>query len=83
MAEVKVAVFTEKGGHRAAIKVDWVTIVTPPLENGAFYLGLGAMAAGGLVEWPLALALIASHLLLDAVTNRPALHELGEALEEA
>jgi len=47
-----------------------------------FYAGMGVLAAMEVIEWPLALLLMTGHLLMDA-TNRPGLHQLGEALEEA
>jgi hypothetical protein len=53
-----------------------------PIEHMAFYVGLGTLAAIEVIEWPLALLLMTGHLLMDA-TNRPGLHQLGEALEEA
>lgn len=54
---------------------------TPPVEHLAFYAGVGALAVAEIIEWPVALALTAGHILLG-LTNRPALEELGEALGE-
>ncbi len=82
MVSVNVAMVTEHGGHRAAITVDHTSFETPPVEHMLFYAGLGVLAAMEVVEWPIAVLLMAGHLLMDA-TNRPALRELGEALEEA
>jgi hypothetical protein len=73
---------TEHGGHRVAIDVDSTRIETPPLEHLAFYAGLGALVAVGLVELPIAVALGVGHVLID-VTKRPGLEALGEALAEA
>jgi hypothetical protein len=82
MIDLKFTMVTERGGHRAALESDRVHIETPPLEHLAFYVGLGALAAIEIIEWPLALLLMTGHLLIDA-TNRPAMHQLGEAMGEA
>jgi hypothetical protein len=82
MVALKVAMTTEHGGHRVVLSADQTRIETPPVEHIFFYLGIGALAAAEIVEWPLALLLMAGHVLIDA-TNRPGLHELGEALDEA
>ena len=82
MVDLKFALVKERGGHRAAVKIDRIAFETPPIEHAAFYIGLGVLAAAEVIEWPLAALLMAGHVLLDA-TNRPALHELGEALGEA
>jgi len=82
MVAVRVAVATEKGGHRVVLKADDLRIETPPIEHIVFYVGVGVLAAIEIVEWPVALLLTAGHLLTD-MTNRPALHGLGEVLEEA
>jgi hypothetical protein len=82
MVDVRVAMVTERGGHRAVITVDRTSIETPPVEHMIFYAGMGVLAAMDVIEWPLALLLMTGHLLMDA-TNRPGLHQLGEALEEA
>ena len=78
---LKVGWMTEHGGHRVQISVDGTQIETPPVEHLFFYVGLGILAATEVVEWPLALLLMAGHMAMDA-TNRPALHQLGEALGE-
>jgi hypothetical protein len=82
VVDVNVAMVTENGGHRAVITVDHTRIETPPVEHMLFYAGMGVLAAMEVIEWPLALLLMTGHLLMDA-TNRPGLHQLGEALEEA
>jgi hypothetical protein len=82
MIDLNVRMITERGGHRAVLTVDRVHVETPPVEHLAFYVGLGALAAVEIVEWPLALLLMTGHMLMDA-TNRPALHEFGEAMEGA
>jgi len=82
MVAVRVAVATERGGHRVVLHADDVRIETPPIEHLVFYVGVGVLAAIEIVEWPVALLLTAGHLLADA-THRPALQGLGEVLEEA
>jgi hypothetical protein len=82
MVALKVAMDTERGGHRVVLTVDETTIEAPPVEHLVHYAGLGVLAAVEIIEWPLALLLMAGHALMDA-TNRPALHEFGEVLEEA
>lgn len=54
----------------------------PGLEHLAFYAGIGAVAALGMMEWPVVAALVAGHLLVTAQHNK-VLQSLGEALEEA
>jgi len=82
MVDLNVEWVTERAGHRVVLSVDRTKIETPPLEHMVFYLGMGALAAVEIIEWPLAILLMTGHLLMDA-TNRPALRQLGEALEEA
>ena len=81
MVALKVDIVTEHGGHRILLSADSAHLETPPVEHMLFFLGLGALASLEIIEWPLALLLAAGHLMIDA-TNRPALHELGEALDE-
>jgi hypothetical protein len=54
----------------------------PRPEQLAFYGALGAMAAVEIIEWPVALALAAGHVLLQNEHSRVA-EEIGEALEDA
>ena len=75
------SIVTAKGGHRIRITADGTRLETPPVEHLAFYVGVGAMAAAEIIEWPVALALTTGHILIG-LTNRPALKELGEALDE-
>jgi hypothetical protein len=82
MVAVKVGIVTQHGGHRLLLSADSTHLETPPVEHLFFYLGLGALAGFEVIEWPLALLLMAGHALIDA-TNRPGLHALGEAMEEA
>jgi hypothetical protein len=54
----------------------------PRPEQLAFYGGVAALAALQIIEWPVALAITAGHVLATQHHNR-ILEELGEALEEA
>jgi hypothetical protein len=82
MVPLKVDIVTEHGGHRVLLSADSAHFETPPVEHMLFFVGLGVLAGLEIIEWPLALLLATGHLLMDA-TNRPALNELGEALDEA
>jgi hypothetical protein len=73
---------SDHGGHRVVIHLDEGQVETPPIEHLAFYVGVGALIAVGLVEWPIAVALGVGHALID-ITRRPGLEALGEALTEA
>jgi hypothetical protein len=57
-------------------------VAIPRPEQLAFYGGLVAMAAVQIIDWPVAAAITAGHLLASQHHNR-VLDELGEALEEA
>ena len=76
------SIVTAKGGHRIRLTADGASVETPPVEHLAFYAGVGLMAAAEIIEWPVALVLTTGHVLIG-LTNRPALKELGEALDEA
>lgn len=54
----------------------------PRPEQLAFYGALGALAAIEIIEWPVAVALAAGHVLLQNEHSRMA-QEIGEALEDA
>jgi hypothetical protein len=58
------------------------TVRLPPLDSLALYGGLAAVAAAGLMEWPIAAAIGVGHLLVQQQHFR-LLHDFGEALEEA
>jgi len=58
------------------------TIRLPEPQRLAFYGGLAALAAIGIVEWPVAVVLGIGHLLADDHHHK-CLCELGEALAEA
>lgn len=81
MVTPRFSVGSSDGGHRILITADGKQLETPPVEHLAFYVGLGALAAAEIIEWPVAVALAAGHVLIG-LTHRPALKELGEALDE-
>jgi membrane protein required for beta-lactamase induction len=56
--------------------------LTLPPEHLAFYAGIGAMAVLGIMEWPVAAALVVGYTFVNAQHNK-VLQSLGEALEEA
>lgn len=76
-----VGVDAAHGGHRVVVSSGAVQVETPPVEHLLFYVGIGALAAAEVVEWPVAVLLMVGHVLIDA--TRPGLHALGEAVEEA
>ena len=57
-------------------------IGVPRPEQLAYYGALAALAALEIIDWPIALAIGAGHLLASNHHNR-VMQELGEALEEA
>lgn len=52
------------------------------MDELAFYVGIAALAALEIIEWPVGLVVGAGHFLIKHSRSR-AIHELGEALEEA
>lgn len=82
MAPVHASIVTGHGGHRVLVDADGRSFETPPIEHLAFYVGMGALVAFNLIELPVALLLMAGHILLD-ITGRPGLQQLGEAFAEA
>ena len=58
------------------------TVRLPPMDSLVWFGGLGALVAVGLVEWPVAAAIGAGHLLVQQQHFR-LLHDFGEALELA
>jgi hypothetical protein len=53
--------------------------ISLPAQQLPFYVGLGAMAAFELIEWPVAVCIAAGHLIAEQ-THRTAIKEFGEAL---
>ncbi|MGY1705582.1 hypothetical protein ACI79C_13515 [Geodermatophilus sp. SYSU D00697] len=58
------------------------TVRLPPLDSLVWFGGLATLVAVGLVEWPVAAAIGAGHLLVQQQHLR-LLHDFGEALERA
>jgi hypothetical protein len=57
-------------------------VAVPPPDKMTYYVGLGALAALGVLDWPVAGAIVAGHLLADQ-HRFSRLRGLGEAAEEA
>lgn len=57
-------------------------IELPPKDQLVFLAGLGLLALGGLMSWPVALAVAVGHDLARSRHSR-ALREFGQALEDA
>jgi hypothetical protein len=57
-------------------------VTLPPPQRLAFFGGLAALAAVGLLDWPVAIVVVAGHALADQHWSRVA-SGIGEALEEA
>ena len=53
-----------------------------PPDQLAYLVGIGALAALEIIEWPVACIIAAGHLLADQ-RRSATLHAFGEALEEA
>jgi len=58
------------------------TVRLPPPETLAWFGGLAVLGVLGVMEWPVAVAIGAGHLLAQQSHLR-LLHDFGEALEEA
>lgn len=58
------------------------TVDLLPTEQLAYYGGVGLLAAVGILEWPVALTLVAGHLLASGRGNKT-MRDFGQALEEA
>jgi hypothetical protein len=54
----------------------------PHPEQVAYFGALGVLAAIEIIDWPIALAIAAGHVLMQNQHNRVA-KEVGEALEDA
>jgi hypothetical protein len=57
-------------------------VTLPPPQRLAFFGGLAALAAVGLLDWPVAIVIVVGHALADQHWSRVA-SGIGEALEEA
>jgi hypothetical protein len=58
------------------------TVTLPPADRATFYVGLGALAAVELIEWPVAVVVGVGHYLATR-SRSTAGKELGEAAESA
>jgi hypothetical protein len=84
-APVRGRAAAEKVQDRECVKVDAPilgTVRLPRPEQLVYYLGVGALAAVELIEWPIAVALAAGHALATQQKNRT-VQAFGEALEDA
>ncbi|BBY49541.1 hypothetical protein MARA_30090 [Mycolicibacterium arabiense] len=57
-------------------------IRVPRPEHLAYYGALGALAALEIIEWPIALAIAAGHVLVENQHGNRIVEEIGEALED-
>ncbi len=57
-------------------------VTVPPPEQLAYYGGLVLLAAFEIIDWPVAVAVAAGHMLATS-QHSEILEQLGEALEEA
>ena len=57
-------------------------VTLPSKDQLVFLAGLGGLAIAGIVEWPVAAAVGAGHLLAQT-RNSKTLRDFGDALEEA
>lgn len=58
------------------------TVTLPPADQLAFLGGIALLTALEVIEWPVAVALIAGHALVHKSHNK-ALQDFGRALESA
>jgi hypothetical protein len=78
---VDVEVVEAPDGHRLLVTVDHTKVELPPIEQLAFYAGLGLLVGVGLMEPPVAVAIGVGHALIS-LTNRPRLQALGRFIED-
>jgi hypothetical protein len=57
-------------------------VILPPVRRLAYFVGLGALATIDLIEWPIALIIVAGHVLSDKHVSRIA-RGIGEAVTES
>jgi hypothetical protein len=77
------AVKRVREGESFALNLPVVGRVSIPRPERLAYFGaLGVMAAVEIIDWPIALAIAAGHVLAEQHHNRFA-QEVGEALEDA
>jgi hypothetical protein len=71
----------DKHTIRVTLPDDIGTLRLPPPDRLAFYGGIAALAAFGIVDWPVALVIGIGHMLADDHHHK-CLAEFGEALGE-
>jgi hypothetical protein len=77
------AVARVRSGQSFAVNLPVLGRVTVPQpEQLAYYGGLVALAAFEIIDWPVAVAVAAGHILAHNQHNH-ALEQFGEALEES
>jgi hypothetical protein len=81
-AERAVALTLEKHTISVTLPDDLGTIRLPEPQRLAYYGGLLALAAFGILDWPVAIALGVGHVLAEQHRHR-ILEDFGEALAEA
>lgn len=57
------------------------TVMVPPPQRLVYFAALGALAAFGVIEWPVALVIGVGHLLADQHWSS-VVQGFGEAIEE-
>jgi len=72
---------TEKNSSRVTVPLIG-TITLPPPEQLAYTGGIAALVAFEVIEWPVALALCAGHVLAHCSRNK-IIQDFGRALEVA
>lgn len=75
----------ERALHTGAIKIPVPvlgSVELPPPDHLAWYVGLGALAAVEIIEWPIAVLLATGKILADNRHSR-VLEEFGDALDQA
>lgn len=74
---------TNRGGTDVwTVRVPAVGTFAPSTPQMIYIGGIAGMAALGLLEWPIGLALAGGHLLI-ADRSSPAARDLGEAMTDA
>jgi hypothetical protein len=81
-AERAVALTLEKHTISVTLPDDLGTIRLPEPQRLAYYGGLLALAAFGILDWPVSIALGVGHVLAEQHRHR-ILEDFGEALAEA
>lgn len=71
-----------RGGETFALELPMIgRVEVPRPEQIAYYGGLAMLAAFEIIDWPVAIAVAAGHILASNHRSQ-LLEELGEALEE-